>query len=549
MESLQRAPKFNFGALCRSYPFLSLLFGYFLICVSVVLGGCTISEPPADLRIINGKEPETLDPGLLTGQPDGRVALSLFEGLTRYNAVTAEPEPGLAESWTISDDGKTYTFSLRPNLKWSTGEPITAGDVVFSWLRVLNPDTASDYAGNLYYIEGAEAYNNGELTDPSKVGVKALGDRTVVVQLVNPTPFFLDLCAFSPQAVVPPFWIKKHGDLWLNKYPVPCSGSYDLVSWRLNDKIRVRKNPYYWDAANTHCEVVDFLPANNPATALNLFLSGQVDIVWDKDVVPTGLPDVLKTRKDFHPFNYLGSYFYRYNLTRKPLDDPRVRKALALVVDKKRIVERVLKGSQLPASFLVPPGVPNYNPPEGLGYDPEEGRRLLAEAGYPGGKGFPRLTYLSNTSRDHEKIAIELQDMWKKELGISVELRAVEWKVYLRMQSSLDYDISRSSWVGDYADPNTFLDMFMSNNPNNRTGYKSDAYDALIREANGTRDVKQREKLLQRAEMLLVKQDLPIVPLYIYVGMNFFDPDVISGVYNNIRDEHPVRTIQKKVSK
>jgi oligopeptide transport system substrate-binding protein len=527
-------------------PALGSLFAIFACIIAVLFAGCSLSEPPADLSIVNGKEPETLDPGLLVGQPDSRVSLSCWEGLTRYNTVTAEPEPGLAESWTISDDGKTYTFKLRKNLRWSTGEPITAQDFVFSWLRVLEPETASDYAGNLYYIQNAEAFNAGSIKDPAQVGVKALDDQTLEVHLVNPTPFFLDLCAYSTQAAVPSFAVKKYGDRWLNHYPVPCSAAYQLVSWRLNDKIRLRRNPNYWEPPQGGCEVVDFLPVNSASTALNLYISKQVDIIWDKDVVPTELLDVLRKRKDFHTFNYLGSYFYRYNLTRKIFQDPKVRKALALAVDKRRIVERITRGGEEPASHLVPPGLKNYSSPEGLGYNPEEGRRLLAEAGYPNGQGFPRVTYLSNSSRDHEKIGVELQDMWKKELGIDVELRSVEWKVYLRMQYDLDYDISRSSWIGDYADPNTFLDMFMSNNPNNRTGYKSNEFDELIRKANATPNIREREQILQNAELLLIKEDLPIVPLYIYVGMNFFDPEVISGVFNNIRDEHPIRTIIKK---
>jgi oligopeptide transport system substrate-binding protein len=190
--------------------------------------------------------------------------------------------------------------------------------------------------------------------------------------------------------------------------------------------------------------------------------------------------------------------------------------------------------------------MPNYTSPKGLGYDPELGRKLLAEAGYPGGKGFPRFEYLFNTSRDHEKIAVELQDMWKRELGIQAELRSVEWKVYLNAQSTLNYDLSRSSWIADYSDPNTFLDMFMSNNGNNRTGWKSERYDGLIRKANATADVKQRAKILAQAEAMLIREEVPIVPLYLYVGMNFWDPAKITGVWNNSRDEHPPRTIARK---
>jgi oligopeptide transport system substrate-binding protein len=507
--------------------------------------GCAI-EQPADLRIINGKEPESLDPGTVVGQPDGRVVNSLFEGLTRYNATNAMPEPGLAERWTISEDGKVYIFYIRQSARWSTGEPITAADVVYSWFRVLDPVTAADYVGNLFFIKGAEGFHLGRIKDRSEVGIRALDSQTVRVELENPTAFFLDLCAFPTQAIVHQRTIETYGDRWLNARTIPSSGAYQLVSWRLNDRIRIRKNPFYWDAANVQLEVVDFFPVNSPNTALNLFVKGEVDVVWDKDIVPSELLDVLIGRPDFHKFDYLATYFYRYNTSRKPFNDPRVRKALALAIDKNRIVTRITRGGQRAVDFYVPP-LPNYTSPQGLGYDPQLGRELLAAAGYPGGRGFPRFEYMFNSSRDHEKIGVELQDMWQKELGIQVELRSVEWKVWLGSQSALDYDLCRGSWIGDYADPNTFLDMYMSNNPNNRTGWKNERYDGLVRRANRTADLQDRANLLQQAEAILIHEDVPIVPIYLYVGFNFFDPNRIQGIHNdqNIRDEHPVRAISK----
>lgn len=515
-----------------------------------LLCGCAL-EKPAELRIVNGKEPESLDPAIATGQPDGRVIQSIFEGLTRYNPTNAAPVPGLAERWEISPDGKVYTFFIRTNAQWSTGEPITAHDVVYSWFRVLEPVTAADYVGNLFYIQGAEDYHLGRIKDREQVGIHALDDHTLRVELVNPTAFFLDLCAFPTLAAVPRNWIEKHGDRWLKVPPVPASGSYELVSWRLNDRVRLRKNQRYWDAANVAIETADLLPVSSQNTALNLYVNGEVDVVWDKDVVPTELVDVLlkdeRLKKEFHTFNYLGTYFVRFNVTRKPFDDLRVRKALTLATDLNRIA-RVMMGGALATNIFVPPGLPNYTPPKGLGYEPERARQLLAEAGFANGAGFPTIEYLFNTSRDHEKIAVELQDNWKQDLGIKLELRSVEWKVYLHAQSSIDYDLSRSAWIGDYGDPNTFLDLFMSTNPNNRTGWKSEKYDTLMRTANATPDVHTRAQLLHQAESMLVREEFPIIPIYIYVGFNLFDPDVIQGIFNeeNIRDEHPIRAIRKK---
>lgn len=514
-----------------------------------LLAACSRTAPPAGLVIVNGPEPESLDPALITAQADGRIVASLFEGLTRYDPKTAMPEPGLAERWEVSPDGKTYTFFIRSNAVWSTGGPVTAHDVVYSWRRVLDPLTAAEYAGQLFYLKNGEEFNSARTNAATsqrftagEVGVRALDDRTLRVELNNPTAFFLDLCAFQTLAVVPRQWIERHGDRWLMTPPVPVSGAYLLDAWRINDKIRLCKNPRYWDAANTRTEIVDLLPCSSANTALNLYETGAADIVWDKSLVPSEMLDVLLKRPDFHSFDYLGTYFFRFNVTRKPFDDPRVRKALALAVDKRRIVQKITRGGEKPASAFTPPGVAGYRPPEGLGYSPDEARRLLAEAGYPGGKSFPRFQYMLD-AKLHEQIGVELQAMWRSELGLNVELRQIETKAYYRAQSELDYDLCRSSWIGDYNDANTFLDMFMSNNGNNRTGWKHARYDQLVREANAQVDATRREKLLQEAEVILIREEAPVVPLYIYVGLEYYDGAKITGIHPNIRGEHPLRAI------
>ncbi len=517
----------------------------FLILGVLLLTGCSHHEPRADIVILNGAEPESLDPAIATGQPDLRIITALFEGLTRLNPKTATPIPALAQTWDISPDGTVYTFHLRTNAVWSTGEPITAEDVVYSWRRVANPATAADYAGQLFFVKNAEAINMGKEKDLTQLGARALDAHTLRVELIGPTPFFLDLCACRALYAVPRHWIEKYGDRWLMERPLPTGGQYLLEAWRIHDKIRIRKNPRHWDAGSVMNEVIDLLPVDATATALNLYESGQADIIWDKTLIPTELMDVLKDRPDCNRFDYLGSYFFRFNITRKPFDDVRVRKALALCVDKKRLVDKIMRSGERIASCLTPPGTANYQAPEGLGYDPALGRKLLAEAGYPGGKGFPAFHYLFNTAEQHKQIAVEMQQMWKQELGIHMELRQTEWKVYLAAQSTLDFDTTRSSWIGDYNDPNTFLDMFMSNNGNNRTGWKSERYDALLRAGNSTLDKEKRAKILAEAESLLVHDDLPIVPLFFYVGIEFFDPKKIGGIYPNVLDEHPVQTIQR----
>ena len=524
--------------------------GVFLICGMLLLSGCGRREPPADLTIINGGEPESLDPAIITGQVEMRIVQGLFEGLTRLDPKTARPIPGLAERWEVSTDACTYTFHLRTNLVWSTGDPITADDVVYSWIRALNPATASGYAGPLFCIKNAKDFNAGKIKDASLVGIQALDEFTVRFNLDHPTLFFLDVCAMPVVGVVPQQTIRKYGDHWLMAKPLPVSGPYEMVYWRLNDKIRLQKNPFYWDAVNTQSKIIDLLPVGSPNAALNLYDCGQVDVVWDKDLVPGQLLDVLLRRLDFHTFNYLGDYFIRFNVTRKPFDDPRVRQALALAIDKERIVKKITRAGEKPATHIVPDGTAHYTSPEGLGYDPALARKLLAEAGYPGGRGFPRFDYVfsapgSGGDKIHEDIAIELQQMWHDELGLQMDLHQLEAKIFYSAQARLDFDLSRSSWVADYNDANTFLGLFTSDDGNNRTGWKNAAYDALIREANRQTDVKKREALFQQAETILVRDELPIIPLFFYVGINYFDTNRIQGIYENILDDHPLQAIRK----
>jgi len=529
------------GAFC-SWLVGGLLLG--------LLAGCGPSEPPADLVIVNGAEPETLDPHLNTGQPDGRIVDSIFEGVTRLNPTNALPEPGLAERWDISPDGLQYTFYLRPSARWSTGPPITAHDVAFSWRRALAPETAADYAGLLYCIRNAEAFNRG-WTNPTTrrpftaddLGIRILASNIVQVELEAPTPFFLNLCALRVFTILPAHTVQTGGDRWMKTRPLPVSGAFQLEAWRVNHKVRLRKNPLYWDADHTRASVVDLLSTDQPTVALNLYMTGQADIIWDKNLVPPELFDLLKLRPDCHISDFLGSYFLRFNVTRPPFNDRRVRRAFALAVDRERITQRITRGGEKAFSHFTPAGIPGYQPPQGLSYDPTAAARQLAEAGFPGGRGFPNTEYLMNSSRLNEQIGVELQDMWRKALGVRVELRQVEWKVFLNDQSRTNYQISRSSWVADYQDPNTFLDLFTSNNGNNRTGWSHPPYDQLILRANRETNAARRMALFAEAEHILVREEVPIIPLYAYAGVEFYDASRITGIHPNPLGEHPLRNI------
>jgi oligopeptide transport system substrate-binding protein len=258
----------------------------------------------------------------------------------------------------------------------------------------------------------------------------------------------------------------------------------------------------------------------------------------------------LRGRPDFHSFNYLGNYFLRFNTTRPPLDNPLVRRALAMTIDKQRLIDKILKTGEQAAAHFVPPGTANSHSPDGLAYDPATARRLLAEAGFKDGNGLRPIEFLFEAvsgggSSVHAKIGVELQQMWRRELGVHIELRQMEKQVYLKAQKSLEYDVTRSTWVGDYNDPNTFLDLFRSNNGNNRTGWRNARYDQLMDEASQLIDLSRRAEVLREAEAILLREGTPIVPIYYYSGFNYYNPMRVTGIWGNILDSHPLNYIQR----
>ncbi len=519
----------------------SLLAALLLLC----LAGCA-KKTAADFAFLNGTEPESIDPALIVGQPEFRIVDCLFEGLLRMSAA-GEAEAGLAERWDISEDKLVYTFHLRPGIKWSNGEPITARDFTASWERALRPSTASSYAQQLWYIKNARGYNEGTLKDFAQVGAQALDERTVQVTLEAPTPFFLDLAAFPTLRPVHLASLEKHGeDQWLKPGKIVTSGPFAMKSWRIYDRIGMEKNPHYWDAANVALETVDALALDDPMTMFSFLHTGQAQLMLDKSSIPTALIGEMKGKPYFHPAPFLGNYFLRFNCTKPPFDNPKVRMAVSLALDRQGITERVTRLGEVPATSLVPPGCAGYVAPPGPSLDLEKARALLAEAGYPGGQGFPNVTYLYNKKGMDDAIAVEVQNMLKRNLGINLSLLNQEWKVYLGSLNNLNYDIARSSWVGDYNDPNTFLDMFITGGGNNRTGYTSARYDQLIGDAARELDPAKRFSILADAETLLVSTDAVIAPLYYYVGVQMYDPDRIGGIQPNLLDVHPIQFVYYK---
>lgn len=510
--------------------------------------------PPADFVINNGTEVATLDPAQVTGQPEGRALKMLLEGLTVSHPKTLQPLPGMAERWDLSEDGRTYTFHIRKDAVWTDGRPVTAHDFVYTYERFLNPETAGDYASMLWYVEGAEAYTNAVTEDGKAalpfdtVGIHAPDEHTLVMRLHSPTPYFLDITSFYPLVPVSQAGIEatkeRFPDTWEQEWLKPenlvTNGPWRLEFRHINDRMRFVKNPDYWDADSVAFEVVDMLALEHYTTSFNMYATGECHWI---DVVPSNLVPRLVPREDMNPEPYLASYFYRVNVTRPPFDDARVRRALALAVPRRAIVERITKAGQVPAWSIVPPGIEGYTPAEmeRPGSEEErlaEARALLAEAGYgPGGRELPTVEILYNVSDAHRDIAEVISEAWANALGLRTKLLNQEWKVYLDTQKSLNYDVCRSSWIGDYADPNTFLDLFLTGAANNRTGWSSDAYDELIARANRTLDAAARFELMAEAEALLMRE-LPIIPIYYYVVQSTYSPR-LGGCYANAKDDHP----------
>ncbi|MCC9609639.1 peptide ABC transporter substrate-binding protein [Blastopirellula sp. JC732] len=382
-----------------------------------------------------------------------------------------------------------------------------------------------------------------------EVGIKAPDDHTLVVTLTNPTPYFLDLVAFYPMHPVNRTCIETYGyPEWTKPENIVSNGAFTLEFRRIRDRIRLRKNPKYWDAENVKLNIIDVLAVQSDTTVLNMYMNGQID--WGITVPTPALPSLLKrdaekpegSQSDMRIAPMLTTYFYRINTTRPGLDNPKVRRALNLAINKQEIVDYVTKAGQIPATSYVPPGLAGYGGGHTGEYDPEEARRLLAEAGYPGGKGLPKVQILYNTHEGHKDIASVVQQQLKKNLQIDVELRNLEWSVFLASSRNLEYDIARAGWIADYPDPNTFLDMFVTGGENNQTGWSNAEYDQLIRDAQAEADPVKRLEMLSKAEQILM-DEMPILPIYYYVSLNIVRP-YVKNFYPNIQDLHPLHILE-----
>ena len=488
----------------------------------------------------NGSEPQGLDPHVVTGVPENKLIRALFEGLAVKNPYTLEPEPGVAESWDISEDGKVVTFHINPQAKWSNGDSVTASDYVWSWERALSPKMGNLYAYMLFPIVNSEAYAKGEIENFEEVGVKALDDQTLQVTLNAPTPYFIQLMDHYSTFAVHPETIEQYGSKtdrftkWTRVENMVNNGPFNLSEWKLNRRISMVKSETYWDKDNVELNGIVFYPTENIVSEERMFRVGQLhytqSIPLDKIPVYQDMPDTPYVQAP-----YLGTYFYLLNTDRPPVDDVRVRKALSMSIDREKLNNTVLQKTNVAAYSITPPDTMGYNPPKLFDYDPAQAKQLLADAGYPNGEGWPGLELIYNTSESHRKIAVALQQMWKETLNVSVTISNQEWKVYLDSVTQMDFQIARRGWIGDYVDANNFLDLYLTDGGNNNTGFSDPRYDEMILTlAPQASSREERYKIFYEAETLLMEQ-MPILPVFTYTSKHLIHPSV-KGLPSNLMD-------------
>ncbi len=506
-----------------------------------------------DLRVCIASEPQSIDPAL-NSAVDGAIMIQhTHEGLmkwvdsgTAYNdsVNAAELAPGMAESYdrVENEDGTvTYTFHLR-DAQWSDGKPVTAQDFVYSWQRLVTPETAADYNYMIDCVVNANEIMNGE-KDPSELAVAAPDDKTFEVT-VNDVPYFTEICAFPATFPVRQDIIEANGDQWtFDPATYIGNGPYKMTAWNHNSEIVMEPSETYYGEVNGPKTITFKLMDDNNAM-LSAFNSGELDFIEDMpvDEIPTLLADGKLNIVD-----YIGTYYVCFQTQKAPFDNPLVRKAFTLAVDRKFIVEKVTQSGQVEAGGFVPAGIydaagstgDDFRTVGGDYYDPyeeayeancEEARKLLAEAGYPNGEGFPVVEYLYNTSDAHKAVGEALQDMWQTVLGVTVTLNNQEWATFLQTRKDGDYSIARNGWIADYNDPMSFLDMWLTGGGNNDAQYANPAYDKLIMDAKASKDPAERMKLMHEAEDIIIGEDYALCPLYFYT-QKYMIADNVGGMF------------------
>lgn len=494
--------------------------------------------------VSNGTEPESIDPQLIQGEPEHRIEYVLFEGLVANDPKTAKAIPGIAKSWDITNGGKTITFHLRDS-QWSDGTPLTANDFVYSWQRELNPLTASPYSWfPEMFLKGAADYAAGKV-GAEGLGVKALDDNTLQVDLVGPLPYAIDAFAHYTFYPVPQKTIEKYGDQWTQPGNMVSNGAFVLESHVPQSYISTVKNDKFWDVDHVYLDKITFLASDDYNTNYNMYIDNEVD--WLPEVTTEKMASA-KMRNDYKSNAKVATAYYSVQCSDKSLSDPLVREALSYAVDRDSMIENVLHGNQIPAWGMVPP-MTGYSalefPFDSYDEAKEIAQEKLAEAGYPNGIGFPTITILYNSNESNKKVAELLQANFKDVLGINCSLENQEWGTFLANRNSGQFQLARAGWTGDYQDPNTFLDMFITGAAMNGGNFKNAEYDSLIRKAATMNDGKARFDVLHQAEKILIEQQA-VIPFYYYSSSALIDTDKWGGWFDNAMDYHNVRFVYRK---
>ena len=526
--------------------------------ISMALSGCAAGKAKGPEMNWNlGTEPPTLDPGLATDTTSVQVDEMLFLGLTDFDDKTLETIPELATEWSVSGDGLTWTFKMRKDVEWVQYDPekqkatkkgkVTAQDVVYGVKRTINPETASDYAYVSYIIKGAEAVNTGESKDLDSIGVRAVDDYTVEFTLEQPAGYFPGIAGMWINRPVPQKVIEEFGEKWTEPGNIWTNGPYMLETWEHESSLVVVKNPYYYDAKNVQIAKVNCVMVVEASTAFAMYENDELDVqsppLDDMDRVKAD----PQLSKEIYIAPRLCTYFYGFNTTKPPFDNPKVRQAFSHGVDRQKLIDTVLKGGQKPAKTFACPGIFG-SPAEdssfgGIAFDPAKGKALLAEAGYAGGKGLPEITLMHNTSEGHAKIAQFIQQSWKENLGVEVKLANQEWKVYLKTVTEDAPQVYRMGWCADYPDENNWLlEVFHPTKSANDPKWDVDSASAkkfmqLTEDAAASADPAERKRLYFEAEKILCEDEAIIIPIYYYTTVVCSKPYVKRG-YAPLGGEH-----------
>ncbi|MDR3143454.1 MAG: peptide ABC transporter substrate-binding protein [Puniceicoccales bacterium] len=525
------------------------LFCWSLALSLALVNGCQPRKKQS-LNVLNvggGADLSALDPQIVDGKIESYVIEALFEGLVTQDPKTLEIRPGMASHWECSADGLEYSFSLREGLRWSNGDPFTAEDFVFSLKRALSPNLGSPWTPFFFTIRNAEAYYKGQVSDFREVGMRVVDAQHLKIRLERPVAYFLELVAHSAWFPVHKKTIEKFGSIekrdtrWTRPENMVCNGPFVLSSWESGRFSSVKKNPYYWDKESVALDEIRFHPVSDTATEERMYAAGELDITYRVHVSKISH---YKETGELHLTPQLGCLWVGFHCERPPGNDVKVRRALGLAINREEIGRIRGFGKGLESFGVVPPGMNHYEQQAQLFQeDIAEARRLLAEAGYPNGKGFPKVELLYYASDENRQIFEAVQAMWKRNLGIQVDLVAQEWKVYISLLQQGDFTIARHRWYGDYNDPTTMLSIFRKDDPCNYLRWSHPEFEAVMLRAQELKNEAERIKCLQEAERIFVRE-MPGAPVYWEASAHLVSHRV-KGWYPNVQDTHPWKYISK----